>query len=272
MHVRNHKLHTDQGEPVATARSPNQGGALVPRYLVMHYTAGGSAESSIRHLTKKAAKASAHLVIGRDGGITQLVPFNRVAWHAGRSRWQGLTGLNQHSIGIELDNAGPLEGGAGQWRSWFERHYPDEEVAVAAHKFDDVERGWHRYTEAQLAAALEAAQAIVAHYGLTDVLGHDDIAPERKRDPGPAFPMESFRGHLIGRADDDFERFVTTAELNIREGPGVRFAKLDASPLAKGTRLSGESRDGSWHFVEVLGENDEPEATGWVHGNFIAPA
>ncbi|MEE8535980.1 MAG: N-acetylmuramoyl-L-alanine amidase, partial [Kiloniellales bacterium] len=210
MHIKNHKLHSDTGEPVATVRSPNQGGTLTARYLVMHYTAGSSAESSIRHLTKKEARASAHLVIGRDGGITQLVPFNRVAWHAGRSRWQELIGLNQHSMGIELDNAGPLEGGAGQWRAWFGRIYPDEDVVVAAHKFDRIERGWHRYSEAQIAAALEAAEAIVARYGLIDVLGHDDIAPERKQDPGPAFPMENFRSHLIGRADDDFELFQTT--------------------------------------------------------------
>lgn len=271
MLIKNHRLHSADGELVASVPSPNQGGALTARYLVMHYTAGSSAESSISHLAKKEAKASAHLVIGAGGDITQLVPFNRVAWHAGRSRWQGLVGLNQHSIGIELDNAGVLEGGPGQWRSWFGRSYPDEEVVVAAHKFEEVERGWHRYPEVQLAAALEAAEAIVARYGLIDILGHDDIAPERKQDPGPAFPMENFRSHLMGRADDDFESFETTAALNIREGPGVQFAKLDGSPLAKGTQLRSELRDGSWHFVEVLDENGDPRMTGWVHGNFITP-
>jgi len=272
MQIKNHTLHADSGEAVAAARSPNRGGALKARYLVMHYTAGASAESSVRHLTKKETKASAHLVIGRDGAISQLVPFNRIAWHAGRSRWQGLIGMNRHSIGIELDNAGPLDGGSGQWRSWFGRTYPDDDVVVASHKFEGIERGWHRYTEAQLTAALEASEAIVSHYGLIEVLGHDDIAPERKLDPGPAFPMENFRGRLVGRADDEFEHFETTAALNIREGAGVQFAKIAGSPLAKGTRLRSELRDGSWHFVEVLDENGDPETTGWVHGNFIAPA
>ena len=216
MKILRHLLHTDAGEQVAIAQSPNRGGDLKARYLIMHYTAGASAESSIRHLTKSGAKASAHLVIGRDGSITQLVPFNRVAWHAGRSRWNGLGGLNQHSIGIELDNAGPLEGGTGSWRSWFGRTYPNDEVLTATHKFESIERGWHTYPEVQLAAALEAAEAIVEHYDLIDVLGHEDIAPERKTDPGPAFPMENFRSNLIGRADDDFELFKTTAALTAR--------------------------------------------------------
>ncbi len=271
MKIKNHRLHLDNDQPVAFDRSPNQSGVLKARYLVMHYTAGSSAESSIRHLIKKEAKASAHLVIGRDGAITQLVAFNRVAWHAGRSRWHSLVGLNKHSIGIELDNAGVLENRAGQWRAWFGRAYPDNEVTVATHKFESVERGWHTYTEEQLAASLEAAEVIVNHYHLTDVLGHDDIAPERKTDPGPAFPMESVRGILLGRADDDFELFETTTVLNIREGPGGQFAKLDGSPLAKATRLRSEVRDGSWHHVEVLDQNGDPVMTGWVHGNFITP-
>ena len=131
MQVKRGFLHDDAGAQVPFVRSPNQGGALTPRYLIMHYTAGASAESSIRHLTKSGAGASAHLVIGRDGAVTQLVAFNKVAWHAGASRWQGLTGLNKRSIGIELDNAGPLEDGSGVWRSWFKRVYPDEEVVVA---------------------------------------------------------------------------------------------------------------------------------------------
>jgi len=56
----------------------------------MHYTTGASKGSSVEHLTKPSAKPSAHLVIGRDGSITQLVPFNVVAWHAGKSRWHDL--------------------------------------------------------------------------------------------------------------------------------------------------------------------------------------
>lgn len=269
MRVRNHRLYDDAGEQVDYAGSPNQGGNLRARFLVFHFTAGASAASSIAHLTRRGARASAHLVIGRDGAITQLVPFDRVAWHAGVSRWQGLSGLNRHSIGIELDNAGELKDTHAGWTSWFGRVYPDDEVVVAAHKHDGIESGWHRYPEAQIAAALTASEAIFARYALEDVLGHDDIAPARKRDPGPAFPLAHFAARLVGRADNDFPLHETTSRLNIREGPGTGYALLDESPLDKGTRLAVETRDTSWCFVDVLDDDDTPVATGWVHGNYI---
>jgi len=277
MRIRNHRLESDAGEPVAWVPSPNvSSGTLQATYLIMHYTAGGSAESSIRHLVKPSAKASAHLVIGRDGAITQMVAFNRVAWHAGTSRWLGKTGMNRHAIGIELDNAGPMSGEPGNWRSWFERRYDDSDVLVAAHRFEAEEQGWHRYTEAQLDAAMEASEALFDRYGLKDVLGHDDIAPDRKRDPGPAFPMEAFRSRLVGRGQDEEEaggdEYLTTANLNVREGPGTGYAKLEESPLAKGTRLRSSVRDGLWYYVEILSSTGDATATGWAHGDYLIPA
>lgn len=269
MRIKNHRLIDAAENPVTYVESPNRGGTQTSRFLVMHFTAGASADSSIRHLTNPNAKASAHLVVGRDGAITQLVPFNRVAWHAGISRWQGITGLNTCSIGIELDNAGELKSTAAGWTSWFGRIYPEDEVVIAAHKHDGIETGWHRYPEAQITAAVEAGEAIVRHYGLEDVLGHDDIAPERKRDPGPAFPLERFAGRLIGRADDSSLLYKTITKVNVREGPGTSFALLPEAPLAKGTKLLLELRDASWCFVDVLNTKGEPVATGWLHGNYI---
>lgn len=271
MKIQRHRLLDADGQPVRFEASPNRGGVLDPGYLVMHYTAGSGAEGSIGHMLNPSAKASAHLLIARDGTVVQLVPFNRVAWHAGRSRWHGLDGMNQHSIGIELDNAGKLERQGGQWRSWFGRGYPDEEVMVATHRNETVERGWHLFTEPQLAMALDVARALIGHYGLRDILGHDDIAPGRKQDPGPAFPMESFRASILGRGDDGPERFVTRTRLNIREGAGTTFAKMREEPLDKGIRLALLSREGSWCFVEVLDDDDEPNLTGWVHGDYIVP-
>lgn len=270
MQIRGHRLQLDSGEDVRFAETPNQGGALSPRFLVMHYTAGSSFDSSLSHMTRASAKASAHLLIGRDGAIAQLVPFDRVAWHAGHSRWQGISGLNQHSIGIELDNAGPLEAQGETWQAWFGRRYPDEEVVIARHRNGGPQRGWHAYSEAQMTAAREAATALCDHYGLVDVLGHDDIAPERKTDPGPAFPMDSFRAAVLGRREDAPELFKTTARLNIRESPGLGGAKLPEAPLALGTRLTLLSRQGKWGFVEVLDDAGNPQATGWVHTDYIA--
>ncbi len=270
MQIRRHRLHLDNGEAVRFEQSPNRGGSLTPRFLIMHYTAGSSFNGSLSHMTNRAAGASAHLLIGRDGAIAQLVPFNRVAWHAGRSRWQGVSGLNRNSIGIELDNAGPLERQGDQWRAWFGRRYPDEEVLVARHKNGGPRRGWQDYSEAQIAAAREVASALCRHYGLADVLGHDDIAPERKTDPGPAFAMASFRAAVLGREEDLPQLYKTLARLNIRESPGTGGAKLPEAPLAVGTRLILLSQQGKWGFVEVLDDDGTPEATGWVHTDYIA--
>ena len=154
---------------------------------------------------------SAHLVISRDGSITQLVPFDKIAWHAGRSAWKGFINLNRYSFGIELDNAGfltrhsfpPVYGGdrggkeANRWLSWFKDEYDDSEVIEAIHKHETKPRGWHIFTPEQIAAALEVSKLLVNHYNLRDVVGHDDIAPGRKIDPGPAFPMEDFRACLF---------------------------------------------------------------------------
>jgi N-acetylmuramoyl-L-alanine amidase len=272
MQIRRHRLHFDNGEAVRYAESPNRGGEFSPRFLIMHYTAGSSFDSSLNHMTRRDAGASAHLLIGRDGAIAQLVPFNRVAWHAGISRWQGLSGLNSHSIGIELDNAGPLDRQGERWCAWFGRACPDDEVTVARHKNGGARRGWQAYSEAQIATALEAASAICRHYRLADVLGHDDIAPDRKSDPGPAFPMASFRSAVLGRHADEAQTFETVTRLNIRESPGTGGALLPEAPLAQGTRLRLLSQQGKWGFVEVLGGEGPPTATGWVHTDYIVAA
>ena len=119
MKIIKHRLLNDNGSACRYQPSPNIGGVLAAQYLVMHFTAGRDAASSIASLCNKASKASAHVVIGRDGGVTQLVPFNRVAWHAGVSRWQGLEGMNHYALGIELDNAGRLDRVGSRWQAWF---------------------------------------------------------------------------------------------------------------------------------------------------------
>lgn len=269
MKIVNHRLRQADGAAVEFVRSPNVGGRLEPQYLVMHYTAGRSARSSIAWLTDRASRASAHLVIARDGTPTQLVPFDRVAWHAGQSRWEGLTGLNAHALGIELDNAGILTRRGGKWRAWFGGEYPDDEVVEAVHKHETESRGWHAYAEAQLESAVTIAQLLVRRYRLKDVIGHDDIARGRKSDPGPAFPMASFRSAVMGRGDDEVPVFETITALNIRNGPGTGFERLDASPLAPRTRVAMHGREAEWCFVDVLDDAGTATVSGWVHGAYI---
>jgi len=209
MRVVNHRLIRDKDKPVPFEATPNQSGVITPRFLVIHYTAGRSLQSTVGWFKQKQAKASAHLVIGRNGDLVQMVAFNRKAWHAGQSSWNGMDGLNSHSVGIELDNAGELsrtEG--GDWRAWFGETYKDKDVLTARHAHDGpgaAASGWHVFTREQLDVLTEAAAALHDKYGFQAVLGHDDIAPRRKRDPGPAFPMDALRARLFGRAADEGE-------------------------------------------------------------------
>ncbi len=271
MKIRRHRLHQDDGTAVRFVRSPNVGGKVDAKYLVIHYTAGSSAKGAIDSLIDPRAKASAHLVIGRDGAITQLVAFDHVAWHAGRSRWHGLEGLNAHSIGIELDNPGALTRMGDAWVAWFGRRYGSKDVLVAAHKNETFERGWHRYAQRQIQAAIDVSRVLVEKYDLFDVVGHDDIAPGRKLDPGPTFPMDQYRARVMGRRDDAPGHFETTTALNIREGPGIGYPKLPAAPLKQGSQLYIVQETGSWRYVDVLDESGMPTLTGWVHGDYIRP-
>ena len=277
MKINNHRLCQDDGRPVPYVETPNKGGALNPEFLIMHFTAGSSAEGSVSWMCNPAAKAAAHLVIGRDGSLTQLCPFNRVAWHAGQSQWAGRTGLNNFSIGIELDNAGHLERAGGRWISAAsKRAYTDDDVLVANHKQDKPgtpPTGWHEYTEAQIDAALQVGLLLMEKYTLKDVVGHEDIAPGRKADPGPAFPLASYRARLMGRANPEAEIYLTSAALNVRAGPGTEHAILPGSPLPAGTRVGVLEQQGVWWRVDVLDTVDGVmDLVGWCHSRFLTKA
>jgi N-acetylmuramoyl-L-alanine amidase len=231
--IKDHRL---VGDDVTFQSTPNVGGLLRPRFLVLHYTAGRSAQSSVQSLCtqKPQGNASAHLVLGRDGQIVQLAPFNVVTWHAGVSQWKGVSGLNQYSIGVEMDNAGVMSKVGDRYVAWFGKEYPPSEVLLAEHRHGGGMKPWHAYTEVQIARALELAEVLVARYRLEDVLGHEDIARGRKVDPGPAFPLNAVRSCALGRGDDTLPHCVVTAEiLNIRSGPDASFAPA-SSPLKKG--------------------------------------
>lgn len=264
--IENHRL---RGTDVTFQATPNIGGALRPRYLVMHYTAGRDAASSVASLCtrKPQGNASAHLVLARDGAITQLAPFNVVTWHAGISNWAGHTGLNNLSIGIEMDNAGLLHREGERYCSWFGKAYPPDEVVQAEHRHGGGVQAWHAYTEVQIARALELADLLVAQYQLEDVVGHEDIARGRKVDPGPAFPLQSVRSRVLGRDVEALPRLVVTAAtLNIRSGPGAEHPRV-AAALKRGTELMLLEALDRWSRVAIVGVTD---LEGWVSNDFVA--
>lgn len=271
-----HKLLFDSGTGVPFLETPNKSGELAgdaPKYIIIHYTASGSANSAVNVFRNPAHKASAHFVLGHDGAITQMARLNEKCWHAGKSKWAGLSGLNSHSVGIEIANWGWLEGGSGNWKSHVGTRVDDSRVIVATHRNGGRRLGWEIYDDVQLSTCVDIVRAIADKYGLgpEHILGHDDISPGRKQDPGPAWHMERFRSFVFGRADDsgDVElryRVASASGLNMRKGPGVAHDVVKLLP--DGTEVLQIEREGAWWLVSEL-VGDEADVTGWVHSNWL---
>lgn len=273
MIINDHKLDDAQW-----SESPNTSGKFPegrPESIVIHFTAGSSAKSSVEHLCKKSAKASAHLVIGREGEVYQLAPFDTITWHAGRSTWKNRSGLNKYSIGIELDNAGKLnDNGNGNYSSWFNKNYSGDEVFYGIHRNESEPCHWHAYTEAQLEKTFEICQLLCEQYGITQVLGHEEIAPGRKTDPGPAFPLERLRQQVLQTDDRQSDMassaadilpemsVVNASKLNIRNGPGSNFTAV-TNPLLRGALLKPVKQQNGWTEVEYT-------VKGWVSSQYIS--
>jgi N-acetylmuramoyl-L-alanine amidase len=151
--VIDHYLFKD-GEQIEYRSSPNAGRAIVPRLIVIHYTGDNSCEGALSWLCSPKSGVSAHLVIAKEGKVYQLLPFHVAAWHAGKSQHNGENQVNGFSIGIENVGLGD------EW--------PDEQIEG----------------NRAVIAALYAA------YPIEDVVGHEDVAPGRKTDPGPNYPWD----------------------------------------------------------------------------------
>lgn len=271
MTIKDHLLYDDAGKQVPFAATPNKGGKYTPQYLVIHYTAATTARSSINWFMSKDAKASAHLLIDRDGSITQFAPFDVITWHAGVSQWNGLDGLNKYAIGIEIVNGGRLQRSGATWICPTDRKVvPDSEVLHAKHKNDTQPDNWQDYSAEQIDAIIKISTLLVKTYGLKDIVGHDDIAPHRKSDPGPAFPMQSVRAKAMGRKDETIDMYVTTTDVNIRAGAGTQFATLTLKAVPKNVKVQLLKREGNWSFVEVAqnveGIND---LEGWMASKYL---
>jgi len=199
MKILSSRLAQDDDTPYPFVPSPNIGASLVPDLLIMHYTAGQTEAGAVQWLINPNSGVSSHLVIGKDGSITQVVPFNRIAWHAGASSWKGRTGLNRYSIGIELDYPGPLTKSGDHWVASFKKDYPDTNITVAKALNGARTYGWLSYPDIQIETAIQVAVVLFQNYKITEILGHDEIAPGRKWDPGPAFPREYFRTEVQKR-------------------------------------------------------------------------
>lgn len=275
MTIENHVLQGDDITRIPCPKNNKKFAAGQPDTIIIHYTAGRSAESSANFLARDDVAASAHLVIGRQRGeVYQLVPFDTISWHAGKSQFGNRSGFNKFSIGIELDNAGPLTKVGNEFQAWFGKVYPANEALQAVHRNESAPRFWHTFSPQQIEACEEVCRLLLKDYpGINQILGHEEISPGRKVDPGPAFPLDKFRRRLLfeDRADDDDAGVarpslpesgrVISNFLNIREGAGTSHAKI-AQPLTKGAEVKILEDLNGWYKVKT-------EITGWVSKGFI---
>lgn len=152
--------------------SPNfneRAGVSGPDILIMHYTGTQSCEAAVTRLTDVASRVSSHYTVDEDGTIYRHVAEEMRAWHAGVSHWRGETDINSRSVGIEIVNPG--------------------------HEF-----GYRAFPQVQIAAVEKLSQGIVARHKIParNVIGHSDIAPGRKTDPGELFPWRYFAKSGLG--------------------------------------------------------------------------
>ena len=204
MRVREHKLEVESKDGVALIYKEARhytDREIQQKYIVLHFTAGVNFDRSVRTLTHQ--KVSSHFVISRsERKIAQLVPLNKKAWHAGDSKWEGISGLNSHSIGIEIDNAGKLDYISkgvhkGAWSTWFNQIIRDE-AEVYTHT-DGTH--WHTYPKLQLEVLVDLLVCLCAEYKIPveRIITHEMISPGRKVDTGPAFPLEDIRNLVASR-------------------------------------------------------------------------
>jgi len=268
MEIRDHILY---GDDVKFQKSPNHSGVFNQGDLdmvVLHYTVG-PADAAVRHLTNPSTKASAHLVVDRDGSVTQLVPFNTISWHAGSSTWKNRTGINKYSIGIEMANYGPLTKSGDVYRTVYGSTISPNDVIEAIHRNQTRPKYWHAYTEAQIQKIREICLLLIEEYGIKEIVGHEEIAPLRKTDPGPAFPLDRIRSELLNsgsRQSDEGEEArgngrVTADKLNIRVTPTTDGEKV-ALPLKKGTKVVIIDEANGWYKVTT-------QIEGWVSAKFV---
>lgn len=243
-----------------------------PDIIVLHYTGSNKLNADIQTLFYSKKQVSVQFVIDLDGTIHQLMPMNKIAWHAGESRLGNRTWLNKYSLGIEIVNAGFLtEKSDGSFTTWYGDPVNKEDAVLLKHKNESKERYWHTYTKNQIDSVKVLCETLCNEFDIGYIVGHDDISPGRKQDPGPAFPVEIIKSLLLDDRNDtkssttaskqkDFG-VVKVDKLNIRQSGNREAAKV-ALPLTKGQNVEViEEKDG-WYKVET-------KIQGWVNSDFI---
>ena len=218
---------------VRDAPSPNfDNRRSPPDMLVLHYTGMRTADEAVARLRDPEAKVSAHYVIDEDGSILRLVAEERRAWHAGKGAWQGETDCNAASIGIEIVNPG--------------------------HEF-----GYRDFPEAQIDAVIRLIGDIRTRWTIPDarIIGHSDLAPERKQDPGERFPWKRLAGEGHGLWFEPAPERIEAlgAPLGVGdEGLGVIVLRAGLHRLGYGLQPGGDYDEATKLTVEAFQRHWRP--------------
>lgn len=184
-----------------------------PDMLVLHYTGMKTGHEAVARLRDPEAKVSAHYVVNEDGSILRLVAEERRAWHAGRGAWQGETDCNAASIGIEIVNPG--------------------------HEF-----GYRAFPDVQIGAVIDLIADIRSRWTIPDarIIGHSDLAPDRKQDPGELFPWKRLAGAGHGLWFDPAPERIAALGASLSpgdEGLGVIVLRSGLHRLGYGLKPGG---------------------------------
>ena len=157
------------------------------KFIIIHYTGMKSESLAIKKLCDAKSKVSSHYYIKYDGNILQLVPDLYEAWHAGKSVWKNFKSLNKYSIGIEISNPGH-------------------------------QNGYRNYSKKQIFSLKKLLKFLMKKYNIKyqSVLGHSDIAPDRKKDPGEKFPWnELFQNRLYKKNNFSIRKLKKLRRINL---------------------------------------------------------
>jgi N-acetyl-anhydromuramyl-L-alanine amidase AmpD len=188
------KKHMLVDVPFVEATAYDRKSVIKPTVVCLHDTAGPLTHGNcVNFFDNPHCETSAHLVVERDGSVTQMVPFNRRAFHAGKSIYNGRKDVNQFSIGIEIVNPGCLD---RKGRAWFHKDKEpgfDMENLVRKKTKEHGDGVWMAYTPEQIAAVTDICRALIHAYDISDITTHWFISPGRKVDTNPLFPLDEVR-------------------------------------------------------------------------------
>ena len=167
------------------------------KFLIFHYTGMRTEKAAIKRLTDIKSEVSSHYLINQKGEIITLVPNLYIAWHAGKSRWKNYESLNKNSIGIEITNPG--------------------------HSFM-----YKKFSKQQILSLIKLTKFLISKYKINknNILGHSDIAPDRKKDPGEKFPWQYLSKNKISYWHNVDQRIlIKNRMLNIDNVHKILFCK-----------------------------------------------